>query len=208
MLLKRAIFGAIGLLFSAGAASAQWSGCGLGVAGSIWDGNVGTAPLYLSAAGQKAGISVDCNQKYQAFIFGAEIGYDWHFGDSKDLGFENELFVIGKVGVLVSPASQLYALAGWGQLTHSSFKVDGWKMGIGNEFRVPNSPMYLDLRYTYTDWDASDAGAPATIDANSHEFRLGVKFRFGPGMFGNSGSIFADTEPEPKAVGGDKKLMR
>ncbi len=211
MKIKSTLIGAIALLATALPASAQWSGCGLGVAGAIWDGNLSPtgSPVALSTDAQKAGVSVDCNAKYQAFVFGAELGYDWILGNAKDLGFENELFAIGKVGVLISPASNLYALAGWGRLSHSSFDMDGWKLGIGNEFRVPNSPMYLDLRYTYTIWDVSDVGIPSSAsDANSHEVRLGVKFRFGPGMFSNSGSIFADTEPEPKPVGGDKKLMR
>ena len=210
MNIKGAIFGAIGLLFMAGTAQAQWSGCGLGVAGTIWDGNAELAPpISLGVGGYKAGASVDCKAKYQAFIFGAEVGYDWMLGDAKDVGFDNELFAIGTIGVLLTPGSQLYALAGWGQLKHTNFKLDGWKIGLGNEFRIPNSPMYLDLRYTYTDWDLGDISPSlSAIQANSHEFRVGAKFRFGPGMFGNSGSIFADTEPEPKPVGGDKKLMR
>jgi opacity protein-like surface antigen len=207
MKMKSMIMGAIGLFISAFPASAQWSGCGLGAAGAIWDGNLGSAPIYISTSGTVAGLSVDCNVKHQAFVFGAEVGYDWMLGDLKDLGFDNKLFVIGKIGVLVSPAALLYAHAGWAQLNHAVGKVDGWQGGIGHEFKIPNSPLYLDLRYTYTDWDAGDVGLTGA-DANSHEVRFGIKVRFGPGMFGNSGSIFADTEPEPKAVGGDKKLMR
>lgn len=211
MKVKATFLAILGLLALASPASAQWSGCGLGASGAIWTAALVEtgSPVGFSTDAQKVGLSVDCNVKYQAFVFGAELNYDWFLGNAKDLGFDAELAAIGKIGILISPASNLYALGGWGRLSHSAFDVDGWKIGLGNEFRVPNSPIYLDLRYVYTTWDLGDVSPmlASVADAHSHEVRLGVKVRFGPGMFGNSGSIFADTEPEPKVVGGDSKIM-
>ena len=181
----------VGSLFAPAIAQAQWNGCGGGIYGAFLDGNVEIAsPVSLSAQGQKAGVTLNCDAKLQAFVLGAEVDYGKVLGDLHDLGVKTDLTLTGRFGVLINQGSLLYAHAGWSRLDTDFGKMDGWKLGLGNEFRVPNSPVYLDLRYTYASYDLKDLipSAPNT-DTFSHEFRLGLKVKFGPGMFGGTGKL-------------------
>lgn len=190
------------MAFFPGSAGAQWTGCGAGVHGGVLAGQVDNGgPIGIGSQGQAAGVSVNCDYRMQAFVAGAFAEYSWIFGDLETVGVEKDLTLGGRLGVLVNQGSLLYVHAGWSRLDiGGGGDVDGWKIGLGNEFRIPNSPMYLDLRYTYSDYDISDM-APPGVDASAHSVRLGLNLKFGPGMFGQKGPMFTHEEdPKPRVT--------
>ena len=194
MKLKIATLAISALLLSAAPSMAQWTGCGIGVGGAIANGQVYDGPLApfnigISTQGQKVDGTVFCDYRMQAFVLGAGVSYGNFFGDAKDLGINNDLTIYGRLGVLTSPANLLYAHAGWTDLKFNGGHADGYKLGIGDEFRIPNSPIYLDIRYSYSQYNPDSMGFPG-FKVNSNEFRLGLNLKFGPGMFGNSGPLF------------------
>jgi opacity protein-like surface antigen len=199
-----AALGAVGL---AGEASAQWTGCGAGVHGGVMAGQLDAGgPIGIGSQGQTAGVSVNCDYRMQAFVVGGFVEYSWIFGDLETVGVEKDMTVGSRLGVLVNPSSLLYTHAGWTRLDlGGGGDVDGWKIGLGNEFRIPNSPMYLDLRYTYANYDISDM-APPGFDASAHSVRLGLNVKFGPGMFGQRGQMFTTEDDPPAPRNTDKKL--
>jgi len=189
-----------GLLLFAQPAAAQWTGCGAGVHGGLVVASVDLqpSPFNIGAQGQAAGLAVNCDYKMGAFVGGIHAEYSWIFGDLNTIGVEADTTLGGRLGVLINAGSLLYAHAGWTQLDTKIGDMDGWKIGLGNEFRVPNSPLYLDLRYTYAQYDLSDLAPGATVDAEAHTFRIGLNVKFGPGMFGGSGARFATDDPAPR----------
>ncbi len=193
--------GAFALIASSSPAGAQWTGCGAGVGATYIQGEAAFAgPVGIGSQGQKAGLTVNCDYRMQAFVVGAEVNYDWFFGDLHTLGAKTELSVLARFGVLTNQSNLLYLGAGWGNTDIGFAKVDSWKLAIGDEFRIPNSPIYLDLRATYTRYDETDISPGlAGLKVDSLEAGARLKVKFGPGMFGGSGSRFATDEPEPKA---------
>lgn len=187
------------LVLTAAPSAAQWDGCGFGVGAGLWMGQADFGLGGPGTQGQKVGVSVNCDRKMGAFVAGGEVTYDWFLGDVKDLGASRELGVLGRLGVLTSATNLFYATGGWGQTEAFGKKIDGWKMGLGDEFRIPNSPMYLDLRTVYTSYDATDLGLSNGRTANSIETMARLKFKFGPGMFG-SGNVFSVEEEAPAKV--------
>jgi len=202
MKIRYAILGLIGLL-GVSPASAQWDGCGMGVGGAFLMGELsGGGPVGIGTQGEKAGVTLNCDKKMQAFVAGIETNYDWYFGDAKSIGAQNELSVLGRLGVLTNNANLLYAVAGWGRTSVSmggnDAKIDSWKLGFGDEFRIPNSPIYMDMRVLYSRFDESDLALPPSAKMDSLEGGVRLKIKFGPGMFGQSGSIFSnEVEPAP-----------
>ncbi len=185
-------------------AHAQWTGCGVGVTGAMWNGQVSSSfPVDFGTTGERMGGLFNCDYKVQAFVFGAEVSKTWSFGDMNTLGIKDDLNAMGRLGVLLTPASLLYAHGDWTR-TSTNFgpggpnHIDGWGLGIGNEFKLPNSPIYIDLRYTHEFYDLK-AFAPTGVKAESDEFQVALKFKFGPGMFGSgNGSIFSnEVDPAP-----------
>ncbi len=200
---------AVGVFFlSIGSAAAQWTGCGAGAGGAFQMVEAAPSglplPIGLGFQGEKAGLTLNCDYRMQAFVLGGEVNYDWFFGDANTVGAKDELSVMGRLGVLTSPANLLYVTAGWGRTDFNpsfiptSFKVDSWKIGIGDEFRIPNSPMYLDLRATYSRYDETDLKIPSgVLQIDSLEAGARLKIKFGPGMFGGSGASIFSNESDP-----------
>ena len=65
--------------------------------------------------------------------------------------------------------------------------------------------MYLDLRYTYANYDISDM-APPGVDASTHSVRLELNVKFGPGMFGQREQMFTTEDDAPAPRHSDPKL--
>lgn len=159
-------------IFSAHEAKAQWTGCAIGGFGG--HGAV-TSNSGDGISGHLAGVSVGCDLKIERFVVGAEASYGWIFGDLKKEGAATQMDVMARAGFLVTPAALLYAHGGWGRMDAGSEHVNAWKAGLGSEFKVPERPLFLDLRWTHGFWD--DTG-PDTV--RSDEFRLGFKIKLGP----------------------------
>jgi opacity protein-like surface antigen len=199
--LHKILFGVI--LAAAGFASDKamaWSGCGAGVHGSFLVGEADFgAPINISSNGQMASASLNCDWRLNSIVLGGEVSYGFLFGDLEKLGAERDLAVTGRFGVLVSPSAMPYLHLGWTQLDTAAGNMDGLRGGVGLEARISDSPLYLDLRYSYTKYD--DDLFPPTIDVSSHMVSLGLKIKFGPKY---QPSVF--DEPAPAAAKCDKKL--
>ena len=184
-LARRAIY-AIGsailgvIVFTAMTAKAHaWSGCGAGVHGSFLVGEADFgAPINISSNGQMASASVNCDWRINTIVLGGEVSYGFLFGDLEKLGAERDLAVTGRAGVLLSPAALFYGHVGWTQLDTAAGNMDGIRMGIGAELKIADSPLYLDIRHSYTRYD--DDLFPPTVDVSSHMLTIGLKFKFGP----------------------------
>lgn len=185
--------------FAAGPASAQWTGCGLGVSGAEFSGLVTNGgPAGIGTQGPRAGALVNCDYKVQAFVIGAEASKTWSFGDLKTLGINDDLTIMGRVGVLFTSSSLLYGHVDWTRVNLSGApfsNIDGWKVGLGNEFRIPNSPMYADLRYSHVFFDNKNLWPSAKAEAD--EFMFALKLKLGPGAFGGKGDLIDSGEPKP-----------
>ena len=194
-------------IFAVQPASAQFSGCGAGV---FAGGTIGTlsagGPGGLSADGWSPGITGECGWKFGAMYLGAGADYSWQYGDLEKLGLKNDLTIFGKAGVVVTNTTMLYAHAGRAWLSTSGPDVHAWKLGIGSETKLGLTPTYLDLRYTYMIVDEKDLGLPPSIDVTGHSFRVGLNFKFGPGMFGGKGPIFSNEDYASK--GCDPKIQK
>ncbi len=171
-------------IFSAPAAKA-WTGCAFGgfgthVAGLAVDSG---DPYGYGANGQVMGVLVGCDIKFnQKFVAGAEVAYGWVSGDLGTLGIDTDLTITGRAGWLVTPAALLYGHGGWARLEGGGDHINGYKFGAGAELKVPENPIYIDLRYSRGIWDVP--GIPSTVDVTSDEFRVGLKFKFGAGLPG------------------------
>jgi opacity protein-like surface antigen len=195
-------------------AFAQWTGCGLGAGGSMLFLNADAGgPVGMSSTGEKAGLTLNCDYRMGAFVVGGEANYDWAFGRINDLGAKDELSLLGRLGVLTNKDNLLYVVAGWGQadvqfLGGSNMKVNSWKIGLGDEFRIPNSPIYLDMRALYSKYDEGDVckGPCPGVNIDSLEAGIRLKLKFGPGMFGQGGPMFTSEDYPAAGAGSDPKL--
>lgn len=200
-------------IYSVQPAKAQFSGCGAGVFGG---GTIGTAsiapiPFDFALSGWAPGVTAECGWKFGQMYLGAGAEYSWQKGDLDAL-VKNDLTVFAKAGVIVTNTTMIYAHAGWSRLSTIGPDVDGWKVGLGSETKLGNTPLYLDLRYTYAIYDADDIspGLGSVVDLNSHNFRVGFNVKLGPGMFGQKGPMFVNEDYtshgcDPKIDKGCKK---
>lgn len=160
------------------------SGCSLGGFGShlaglaVPDGS----PVGLGAQGQMLGVSLGCDVPLAGtkLILGGEVSYAWMFGDLADIGVDTDLSLTGRVGYALSSTVMPYAHAGWSRLDASGTNIDGYKVGLGAEMRVPGQPVYFDVRWSHGMWDVPGVSG---IDVTTDEFRAGLKIKLGPGMF-------------------------
>lgn len=188
---------ALGLMASAvpgHAAGKTWNGCGVGgnlamTAGMLDAGG----PIGIGSTGPAIGVTAFCDVRYSNFVVGAEANYDWFYGNLSTLGVKNDLTLGGRAGALINSETLLYGHLGWTQIDTDFGKFTGYKVGPGIEFKLPGTPLYVDARYSYASYDVGSM-APG-INAETHTFRFGAKFKFGPEGFS---SPFAD-EPTAKA---------
>lgn len=182
-------------------AHAQWTGCGVGALGAF-TAAVATEgdPIGLGTIAPSAGALVNCDYKAGAFVIGGEATYRYFMGDMKQIGFNTDWGVNGRVGVLLSPTSLLGVRGGWGQIDTDYGNLSNWRVGLFNEFRIPNSPIYLDLRADYVTYNLGDLNHHLdTVDANALEVGIALKVKLGPGAFGGKGEVIDTTVPcDPK----------
>lgn len=172
-----------------------FTGCGVGIGASLVTASIDFgAPVDISSSGQQLDIEGRCSAKMgtSPIIMGAFVNYGHVFGDLKTVGVESQLNVGGTLGVLVNPGAHVYTHLAWARAEVNGLgSLDGWKFGPGIEVKIPNSPLYLDMRYAYGIWDVSDF---TTADARSQEVRLGLVWRFQqpvPSIFSN------ESDPPP-----------
>lgn len=171
---------AIGFSSPSWASGRTWSGCGVGGNLGMTAGQVSAGgPIGIGSSGPAIGVTGFCDVRYSNFVVGAEANYDWFYGDLSTLGVNNDLTLGGRAGFLTNGETLLYGHLGWTQIDTTLGKFNGYKIGPGIEFKLPGTPLYGDMRYSYANYDTKTPG----IDAEVHTFRFGVKLKFGPGGF-------------------------
>jgi outer membrane immunogenic protein len=145
------------------------------MASAIPDGS----PIGIASDGQSAGVAGGCDYQIDKMVVGGEVSYAWMFGSLSDIGVDTDLTVTGRAGYLITPETLLYGHGGWTRVSGTGFDIDGYKAGLGGEFRLPGSQMYLDARWTHAWMNEGDVGAPSALNIASDEFRLGLKIKFG-----------------------------
>ena len=164
-------------------ADKSWTGCFAGVFGGYVTASAmpDGSPIGLASNGQSAGVAGGCDFQFDKMVVGGEVSYAWMFGNLSDIGVDTDLTITGRAGYLITPDTLLYGHGGWTRMEGTGFSIDGYKAGIGGEFRLPGSAMFLDARWTHAFMNEGDIGAPSTINIGSDEFRIGLKIKFGVG---------------------------
>lgn len=155
-------------MITANDAKAQWNGCAFG--------GFGAYGAVEGVTGQGVGVLVGCDMTLEKrFVVGAEARYTFVLGDLHDQGIDHDLNFTGRAGVLITPTVLLYGHGGWARIDGGGDHLDGYTMGAGTEMKLPNSPLFLDLRWTHSVWN--DAGSSST--PKSDDFMVAVKLKFG-----------------------------
>ena len=152
-----------------------WTGCGLGLHVSRVNADVDLGPINIGANGHTAGVSALCDVAFDRLVLGVFVDYDRMWGDLEAI-VNSDLTVGGRAGVLVTQAALFYAHAGWSRVDLAGGSdLDGYKVGIGVEVKIPSAPVSLDLRYTHGMYDNVMGSG---LDASSDSVRLGLVYRF------------------------------
>lgn len=163
-------------ILSAPAAKAQNAfGCAFGGFGTQFSG---PEVIGIGTTGQLAGASFGCDVAVQKIVIGGEVSYAWVFGDANDLlGIDNDLTIMGRLGYMLTLTIMPYIHADWARASGGGGHVDGTKYGAGLEFKLGDSPLWVDARYSHGLWDEVGPG----VDVTSDEFRLGLKVKLWSG---------------------------
>ena len=164
----------------------SWTGVYLGGHGSFATGTLGdSGPIDLSATGPWAGLNAGANVQTGQIVWGVEFSYSWAFGDLSDVGLNNEMEFLGRVGYLWNPRTLVYVHGSYLQLDTSWGNFDGWGYGLGIETKTPMEGWSLDLRGGYKTYDVENIHSD--LEANMLYVRLGLNKRFDMpvGWFGN-----------------------
>lgn len=161
--------------YTAPARSAWGTGCGVGIHGSWVNADLDTgSPITLSSTGRLVGLEGFCDAVWNNFLIGAFASYDWVYGDLHTIGVDNVLTVGGRFGYVIQGVSLLYGHAGWVQADGSGIPdTTGIKFGLGLETKLPNAPVYVDLRVSRSIYD----GAVGPMDVDADEIRLGLRYK-------------------------------
>ncbi|MDQ4087007.1 MAG: porin family protein [Pseudomonadota bacterium] len=113
-------------------------------------------------------------------------------GFSARIGVGRDLYVGGRIGFAASPNALIYAKAGYTNtgveaafdddvdLFEFEREIDGWRAGVGGEFRFgTNAYGKVEYRYSnYGDLEFDDTDFERNIDVDRHQVVAGVGFRF------------------------------
>ena len=107
-----------------------------------------------------------------------------------------DIYVGGRVGYVVSPATMIYAKGGYtntklrvlagdtNQTTDTDFNLDGWRIGAGAEHALsPNTYAKLEYRYSNYERGNIDYALGGTsnrfdVDTDRHQVVASYGFRF------------------------------
>lgn len=134
-----------------------WSGCALGA-------YVGVLP-----DGSMLGVTSNCDVQNGKAVVGLLLSYGASTDYLKGGDRATDLTVGGRVGYLLWPSALVYGLAAWSRLNDEATHIDGYKLGGGVEVRLPDSPIFIDMRATRGWYDS------AAVEVN--EVRLGATYK-------------------------------
>jgi opacity protein-like surface antigen len=209
--MKRILLAGLVLAGLSSSALAGWTGCGVtGIAGvaavkneaTLTDGSDAIKVDGLGSAGSMFGIGVGCDYQVERMVFGAFADHVWHQNnefavsyngfDLIKLAIERQWTIGARVGVLATPATLIYGLAGYTQvktggielpvfsesLALSTFK--GLVVGGGIETELMKA-VHLSLEYRYSRLDTQRIGdeyGGLSLSPDIHAVRVGVSYRF------------------------------
>lgn len=192
-------------------------------AGGAHVGVIGGLDILRPGSTEDSDLSGD-DQSTEGFLYGVEAGYDIPIGSKAFIGIEGEaskatgkvrydtpdpndfgygqvktgrdLYIGGRVGIMASPSTKIYAKAGYtnaqlkllasdGTTTlEDHYNLDGWRVGAGVEKAIgSNTYAKLEYRYSnYTDANLQYANGATTnqfnVDTDRHQIVAGLGFRF------------------------------
>lgn len=195
-------------------------GLGLGIDGLIGEGVV-TTPGSETISGNgpiggDLGVSVSAGIDFQPtsmFVVGAFLSYDWSniqtkaslsgggdFASAQLINLEQVWTVGGRAGVLLTPRTLVYGLAGysWMQLEDLTYSVQGGGTNVSGRLNKPteegitvgggvehkfSNNVALKAEYRYTDFGGKiipiDTGVDLHGDSEIHMLRIGAAYRLG-----------------------------
>ena len=174
-----------------------FTGCGIGAYGAFVTGGVDAGGGFLiGTEGQMAGLTANCDLKTGKGVIGLGIDYGKAFGNLDKIGLNAEISPWARAGYLVNKDVLVYGVGAWSRLDTDFGNIDGFKFGGGIEFKLPDSPMFIDLRAMRGFYsDALSSG----YDLESTVVELRATWKFGPKEMP---SIFTDEVAKPC----DKKM--
>jgi len=158
------------------AAETPWTGCSVGASAGLLQGATDTSsPINLSAEGTMLGLLTGCDLQTGRAVVGAFVQYGWAFGDLDKLGVNTELAMGGRAGYLIFPSVLVYGGAAWSRIDVDALgNVDGWKAVGGIGLKLPDAPLFLDLRYERGFY----ADVVPGLDIVTNSVRMGVTYKF------------------------------
>lgn len=224
------ILALIGLAAAVPALAEDWTQgyIGLGIGADVLTGRGdvvtagGDAVHGEAPFGGDLGLSVTIGADYQVnsvFVVGAFATYDWSNIDTNAsitdgvdtvtanlIKIDSGWTVGGRLGVLATPASMIYALLGYSWMNYDDIKVSGigqsfnfalpdtsgWTVGLGFEHKL-NHNVSLRGEYRYTEFSKETVFSDPTIgsvsgESQNHSARLVAAYRFGGSDSSETGS--------------------
>lgn len=179
-------FGAVAALLlstglACGSASAEtkpfaWTGFYAGAHGGMditevsFGGPIGLAE---SAIGYGLSIGFDYQMPGVPIVVGIAADHTWTDAAAVDKHWS----ITGRAGVTLGHVMP-YALAGYKRADALGTSIDGWVAGGGIEIGLTQA-LFVGGEYRFTSYDLP-SGVPAGIDAEAHEVRATLKYKFSP----------------------------
>lgn len=158
----------------------------------------------IGADGATGTLTAGCDVRKDRVVLGVWGDYTWHdatwdvsdpgAGNIASLDLDRQWAIGGRAGVLVTPGTLVYGLVGYTRaelgdldvpalaVSFPTSSLDGWIVGGGAELALDRG-FFLDLRYTYSDFNSSsiDIADPISIglDTQIHAARVGLTYKFG-----------------------------
>jgi hypothetical protein len=153
----------------AAAPATPWAGCGIGAHAGI---GVAVNTLGWGDDGAIFGVDASCDWQQGRGVVGIAVNYTKAAGESGA-----EYGVSARAGYLVWPSALAYMRAGWSRVDANggAGEVDGYKIGLGVELKMPDAPIFVALegrRNFYS--DVFNTG----VDHSGYEMLVRTTYKF------------------------------
>ena len=156
-----------------------WTGVSIDAHGSLATALAnGGGPVDIASTGQLAGVALAVNYRFGSspLVVGADVGYDWVFGDLHTLGINDTITVGGRLGFLATYKTLVYTRAEWIRAQASGGNSDGWGLGGGIEVKLADTPVSVGIEYMH-DWMDHQSLGPS-IDVSADKVTARLRFNF------------------------------
>jgi hypothetical protein len=173
---------------AASVAAPRISGCDIGVGVGYGMGIVAPtgSTVGVGSDGEMVGPSLGCKLKVDNLVFGAQLSYDFIYGDEHKLapnvGINSNFKVDAQLGLMTAATTMVYLHGGFTQLGLSGLSqssVNGWEGGIGIETLLSQKlPLWGSLEATYSSYDVSKLTGTTGISADTFDAMARLKYKF------------------------------